>query len=33
VARALQQRGHAAAFIEKIIGGNSHRVFKDISTL
>ena len=33
VARGLQQRGHPAAVIEKIIGGNFHRAFKEIWTL
>ena len=33
VARGLQQRGHSAAVIEKVIGGNFHRAFKDIWTL
>ena len=33
VARGLQQRGHPAATIEKIIGGNFHRAFKDIWTM
>jgi len=33
VARALQQRGHSAATVEKIIGGNFHRAFKEIWTL
>jgi membrane dipeptidase len=32
VARGLQQRRYSAAVIEKIIGGNFHRVFKDIWT-
>jgi membrane dipeptidase len=30
VARGLQQRRYSAAVIEKVIGGNFHRVFKDI---
>lgn len=33
VARGLQQRGHPAASIEKVIGGNFHRAFKEIWTL
>ncbi|MEZ5285208.1 MAG: membrane dipeptidase [Vicinamibacterales bacterium] len=33
VARGLQQRKYAPAVIEKIIGGNFHRVFKEIWTL
>ena len=33
VARGLQQRGHPAVVIEKIIGGNFHRAFKEIWTL
>ena len=33
VARGLQQRGHPAATIEKIIGGNFHRAFKGIWTM
>ena len=31
VARALAARGHSAAVIEKVIGGNFHRVLKEIS--
>jgi membrane dipeptidase len=30
VATAMAKRGHAAGVIEKVIGGNFHRVFKDI---
>jgi len=30
VARGLQQRRYSSAVIEKVIGGNFHRVFKDI---
>ncbi len=33
VARGLQQRRYPAAVIEKVIGGNFHRAFKDIWTL
>jgi membrane dipeptidase len=33
VARGLQQRRYSTAVIEKVIGGNFHRVFKDIWTL
>ena len=33
VARGLQQRRYPAAVIEKVIGGNFHRVFKEIWTL
>ena len=33
VVRGLRQRNHATAVIEKIIGGNFHRVFKEIWTL
>jgi membrane dipeptidase len=33
VTRALQQQGHPAAVIEKVIGGNFHRAFKEIWTL
>ena len=32
-ARAWCQRGHSADVIEKVIGGNFHRVFKEIWTL
>jgi membrane dipeptidase len=33
VVRAMRQRGHSADVIEKVIGGNFHRVFKEIWTL
>jgi membrane dipeptidase len=33
VVRALGARGHSAAVIEKVIGGNFHRVLKEIWTL
>lgn len=33
VARGLQQRKHSASVIEKVIGGNFHRAFKDIWTM
>jgi membrane dipeptidase len=33
VVRALASRGHSAAVIEKVIGGNFHRVLKEIWTL
>jgi membrane dipeptidase len=33
VVRGLRQRGHSTAVIEKVIGGNFHRAFKDIWTM
>jgi membrane dipeptidase len=33
VVRGLRQRGHATAVIEKVIGGNFHRVLRDIWNL
>jgi membrane dipeptidase len=33
VVRSMSSRGHSEAVIEKVIGGNFHRVFKDIWTL
>jgi membrane dipeptidase len=33
VVRGLRQRNYATDVIEKIIGGNFHRVFKEIWTL
>ena len=33
VAMALAKRGHPAGVIEKVIGGNFHRVLKDIWTV